>query len=875
MDKKWVYLFEEGRADMKNLLGGKGANLAEMTHIGLLVPPGFTITTEVCNYYTEHGEFPSGLMDDIRAALDKVEEKMGKKFGSAENPLLVSVRSGAPVSMPGMMDTILNLGLNDETVEGLAAATGNRRFAMDSYRRFLQMFGDVVEGIEHSVFETALEEVKRAKGVSFDTELDTEALEEVISRFKAILETKGKLVQDPQEQLEMAITAVFESWNNPRAKVYREINGIEDAMGTAVNVQSMVFGNTGDDSGTGVAFTRNPSTGAKEVYGEFLINAQGEDVVAGIRTPLPLIKMKEVMPEPEIFTQLQYVFNVLERRYRDMQDLEFTIEHGTLFLLQTRNGKRTPQAALKIAVDMAKEDIITREEAIMRVEPDMLEALLHKRIDPKAEYTPLTKGLNASPGAACGKVVFDTDIAAEIGDEEDVILVRPETTPDDIHGLAKAKGVLTVRGGMTSHAAVVARGMGKPCVSGCEGIKIEGDHFVVNGVVVKEGDIITIDGGTGEVIAGELPMVEPEMSDEFSEILEWCDEASNMGVRANADTPEDARRAVEFGAQGIGLCRTEHMFMAQERLPVVQEMITATTPEARAVALEKILPMQKEDFIGIFRAMEGRPVTIRLLDPPLHEFLPDKEQLMVDVAVGKAKGDDVSDKEKILKVVESISEANPMLGFRGCRLGLIYPEIYEMQVRAIIEAAVHVREHDGLDIVPEIMIPLVGHVNELRELKKILTEAITEIQKEHGSNMHYLFGTMIEIPRAALTADEIASEAEFFSFGTNDLTQTTFGFSRDDAEGKFLQQYVEKGILDVDPFQVLDQHGVGELMRIAIEKGKRTRPDIKLGICGEHGGEPKTIDFCYGIGLNYVSCSPFRVPIARLAVAHATIRRQA
>jgi len=872
MDKKWVYLFEEGRADMKNLLGGKGANLAEMTHIGLLVPPGFTITTEVCNYYTEHGEFPAGLMDDIRAALDNVEEKMGKKFGSAENPLLVSVRSGAPVSMPGMMDTILNLGLNDETVEGLAAATGNRRFAMDSYRRFLQMFGDVVEGIEHSVFEIALEEVKKAKGVSFDTELDTQALEEVISRFKAILGTKGKLVQDPQEQLEMAITAVFESWNNPRAKVYREINGIEDAMGTAVNVQSMVFGNTGDDSGTGVAFTRNPSTGAKEVYGEFLTNAQGEDVVAGIRTPLSLIKMKEVMPE--IFTQLQYVFNVLERRYRDMQDLEFTIEHGTLFLLQTRNGKRTPQAALKIAVDMAKEDIITREEAIMRVEPDMLEALLHKRIDPKAEYTPLTKGLNASPGAACGKVVFDTDIAAEIGDEEDVILVRPETTPDDIHGLAKAKGVLTVRGGMTSHAAVVARGMGKPCVSGCEDIKIEGDHFVVHGVVVKEGDIITIDGGTGEVIAGELPMVEPEMSDEFSEILEWCDEASNLGVRANADTPEDARRAVEFGAQGIGLCRTEHMFMAQERLPVVQDMIMATTKEERQAALEKILPMQKEDFIGIFREMKGRPVTIRLLDPPLHEFLPDKEQLMVDVAVGKAKGDDVSDKEKILKVVESISETNPMLGFRGCRLGLIYPEIYKMQVCAIIEAAVHVREHDGLDIVPEIMIPLVGHVNELRELKKLLTEVITKIQKEHGTNMHYLFGTMIEIPRAALTADEIASEAEFFSFGTNDLTQTTFGFSRDDAEGKFLQQYVEKGILDVDPFQVLDQHGVGELMRIAIEKGKRTRPDIKLGICGEHGGEPKTIDFCYGIGLNYVSCSPFRVPIARLAAAHATIRRQ-
>ncbi len=857
---------------MKNLLGGKGANLAEMTRIGLLVPPGFTITTEVCNYYTEHGEFPEGLMDDIRAALVKVEQKMGKRFGDAGNPLLVSVRSGAPVSMPGMMDTILNLGLNDETVEGLAAATGNRRFAMDSYRRFLQMFGDVVEGIEHSVFEAALGEVKKARGVKFDTELDTEALEEVVKRFKAILEENGKLVTAPQEQMDMAIRAVFESWNNPRAKVYREINHISDDIGTAVNVQSMVFGNTGDDSGTGVAFTRNPSTGAKELYGEFLVNAQGEDVVAGIRTPLQLVKMKNVMPE--IFTQLQYVFNVLERRYRDMQDLEFTIEHGTLFLLQTRNGERTSQATLKVAVDMAKEDIITREEAIMRVTPEILEALLHKRIDPKAEYTPLTKGLNASPGAACGKVVFDTDIAAEIGDEEDVILVRPETTPDDIHGLAKAGGVLTVRGGMTSHAAVVARGMGKPCVSGCEDITIEGDHFMVNGIVVKEGDILTIDGGTGEVIVGEVPMVEPEMSDEFSEILEWSDEVSNLGVRANADTPEDAARAVEFGAQGIGLCRTEHMFMAQDRLPVVQEMITATTPEKRRATLEKILPMQRDDFIGIFRAMEGRPVTIRLLDPPLHEFLPDKEQLMVDVAVGKVKGEDVSAKEKMLKVVESLSEANPMLGFRGCRLGLIYPEIYEMQVRAIIEAAIHVRENDGIDIVPEIMIPLVGHVNELRTLKDTLTGVISKILKEHGTDMPYLFGTMIEIPRAALTADEIAAEAEFFSFGTNDLTQTTFGFSRDDAEGKFLQHYVEKGILEHDPFQVLDRNGVGQLMKIAIEKGKKARPGIKLGICGEHGGEPKTIDFCYGIGLNYVSCSPFRVPIARLAAAQATIRRQ-
>ncbi len=873
MDKKWVYLFEEGNAEMKNLLGGKGANLAEMTRIGLLVPPGFTITTEVCNYYTEHGEFPPGLMDDIKAALAKVEEKMGKRFGSSENPLLVSVRSGAPVSMPGMMDTILNLGLNDETVEGLASITGNRRFAMDSYRRFLQMFGDVVEGIPHSVFESALDEVKNAKGVRFDTELDASDLEEVVRRFKTILEEKGKLVQDPQEQLEMAVRAVFESWNNPRAKVYREINGIEDSMGTAVNVQAMVFGNTGDDSGTGVAFTRNPSTGEKELYGEFLINAQGEDVVAGIRTPLPIAKMKDVMPE--VFTQLQYVFNVLERRYRDMQDLEFTIEHGTLYLLQTRNGKRTPQAALKIAVDMAKEDIITREEAIMRVTPEILEALLHKRIDPEAEYTPLTKGLNASPGAACGKVVFDTDLAAEIGDEEDVILVRPETTPDDIHGLVKAKGVLTVRGGMTSHAAVVARGMGKPCVSGCEDIKIEGDHFTVNGVVIKEGDVITIDGGTGEVIAGEVPMVEPEMSDEFAEILEWSDEVSTLGVRANADTPEDARRAVEFGSQGIGLCRTEHMFMAQDRLPVVQEMIIATTSEKRAEALAKILPMQREDFIGIFRAMQGRPVTIRLLDPPLHEFLPDKEQLMVDVAVGKATGKDVSEKEKILKVVESLAEANPMLGFRGCRLGLIYPEIYEMQVRAIMEAALYVRENDGMDIVPEIMIPLVGHVNELRVLKEKLTAVIDAILSEKGEEMRYLFGTMIEIPRAALTADEIAEEAEFFSFGTNDLTQTTFGFSRDDAEGKFLQQYLEKGILEEGPFQVLDQKGVGELMKIAIEKGRSTRPDLKLGICGEHGGEPKTIDFCHGIGLNYVSCSPFRVPIARLAAAHATIRRKA
>lgn len=878
--KKYVYFFGEGDASMKMLLGGKGANLAEMTRIGLPVPPGFTITTEACaHYYKNNEQWPEGLEEEILKNLKQLEEKSGKKFGDPNNPLLVSVRSGAPVSMPGMMDTILNLGLNDEVVEGLAKLTGDKRFAYDCYRRFIQMFGNVVMGIDHSKFEAILDEVKEEVGAKLDTDLDAEALKKVIQKYKELYkkETGEDFPQEPYEQLKRAINAVFESWNNKRAITYRKIHGIPDDWGTAVNVQMMVFGNMGFDSGTGVGFTRNPSTGEKEYYGEYLLNAQGEDVVAGIRTPKPIVEMEKELPE--VFEELKKVYEILEKHYKDMQDFEFTIEKGKLYLLQTRTGKRTAQAAIKIAVDMVKEGLIDKKTAILRVDPNQLNQLLHPQIDRSQPIQVLAKGLPASPGAAYGKVVFDADEAEKLGNEgEKVILVRPETTPDDIHGVVAAQGVLTSRGGMTSHAAVVARGMGKPCVAGCEAIKIDLDkkQFTVNSTVVKEGDYITIDGGTGEVILGQVKTIPPQLSGDFQTLLSWADEIRKLGVRANADTPQDAQKALEFGAEGIGLCRTEHMFMAPDRLPSVQRMIMAQTEEERRKALDEIEPMQKGDFKEIFRVMEGKPVTIRLIDPPLHEFLPKLEDLLVEVTTLRVKGitgPELEEKENLLKIVRNLHEANPMLGLRGCRLGILYPEIVEMQVRAIMEAACELTR-EGVKVIPEIMIPLVGHRNEIKVLKEKLDEVAQAVIKEYGVDISYSFGTMIEVPRAALVADQIAEYAEFFSFGTNDLTQMTFGYSRDDAEGKFLFYYEEKGILEEDPFQVLDQEGVGQLMQMGVQKGRNTRSNLKCGICGEHGGEPKSVKFCHKIGLNYVSCSPFRVPIARLAAAQAAIEAE-
>jgi pyruvate,orthophosphate dikinase len=878
--KKYVYFFGEGDASMKMLLGGKGANLAEMTRIGLPVPPGFTITTEACaHYYKNNEQWPEGLEEEILANLKQLEEKSGKKFGDPNNPLLVSVRSGAPVSMPGMMDTILNLGLNDEVVEGLAKLTGDKRFAYDCYRRFIQMFGNVVMGIDHSKFEAILDEVKEEVGAKLDTDLDAEALKKVIQKYKELYkkETGEDFPQEPYEQLKRAINAVFESWNNKRAITYRKIHGIPDDWGTAVNVQMMVFGNMGFDSGTGVGFTRNPSTGEKEYYGEYLLNAQGEDVVAGIRTPKPIVEMEKELPKA--FEELKKVYEILEKHYKDMQDFEFTIEKGKLYLLQTRTGKRTAQAAIKIAVDMVKEGLIDKKTAILRVDPNQLNQLLHPQIDRSQSIQVLAKGLPASPGAAYGKVVFDADEAEKLGNEgEKVILVRPETTPDDIHGVVAAQGVLTSRGGMTSHAAVVARGMGKPCVAGCEAIKIDLDkkQFTVNGTVVKEGDYITIDGGTGEVILGQVKTIPPQLSGDFQTLLSWADEVRKLGVRANADTPQDAQKALEFGAEGIGLCRTEHMFMAPDRLPSVQRMIMAQSEEERRKALSEIEPMQKGDFKEIFRIMEGKPVTIRLIDPPLHEFLPKLEDLLVEVTTLRVKGvtgPELEEKENLLKIVRNLHEANPMLGLRGCRLGILYPEIVEMQVRAIMEAACELTK-EGIKVIPEIMIPLVGHRNEIKVLKEKLDEVAQAVIKEYGVDVSYSFGTMIEVPRAALVADQIAEYAEFFSFGTNDLTQMTFGYSRDDAEGKFLFYYEEKGILEEDPFQVLDQEGVGQLMQMGVQKGRSTRSNLKCGICGEHGGEPKSVKFCHKIGLNYVSCSPFRVPIARLAAAQAAIEAE-
>jgi len=876
-DKKRVYLFEEGNAQMKSLLGGKGANLAEMTNIGLPVPSGFTITTETCNEYTQLGQiFPTGLMEEVQQALKAVEKKTGKGLGNPDNPLLVSVRSGAVFSMPGMMDTILNLGLNSKTVEAVAGLTGNERFAYDAYRRFIMMFSNVVMGITRDHFEELLEEKKKALGAKLDTDLDAKALKELVAAYKHLykVEKNADFPEDPMEQLRLSIQAVFDSWNNPRAFTYRNINKIPHDLGTAVNVQAMVFGNMGNDSGTGVAFTRNPSTGENLLYGEYLVNAQGEDVVAGVRTPQPISKLEQDMPA--VYKEFVRISQLLEKHYRDMQDLEFTIERGKLYMLQCRTGKRTAAAAVKVAVDMASEKLISGDEAVLRVEPAQLDQLLHRRIDPAAAITPIAKGLPASPGAASGEVVFTADRAEELGKTgKKVILVRMETNPDDIHGLIAAQGVLTSRGGMTSHAAVVARGMGKPCVAGCEAIKVDADHgfFTAGDVTVKEGEIVTIDGATGNVMIGSVPMIEPTLSDEFSTLLKWADEKRRLRVRTNADTPEDAMKAFEFGAEGVGLCRTEHMFMAQDRLPVVQQMILSETEAERRLALDKLLPMQQSDFVGIFRAMQGQPVTIRLIDPPLHEFLPRYEDLLEEVVTLKIKSPgskELEEKEALLAKVESLREFNPMLGLRGCRLGILFPEIVEMQVQAIFGAAVELAK-DGFVVRPEIMIPLVGHVNEIKREREQLESVAKDVMDKAGVTIEYSFGTMIEIPRAALTADKIAEYAEFFSFGTNDLTQTTFGYSRDDAEGKFLFYYMDQKILNDNPFEVLDQEGVGKLMKLAVEAGRRVRPDIKLGICGEHGGEPSSVKFCHEIGLNYVSCSPYRVPIARLAAAQANI----
>ncbi len=879
--KKYVYFFANGKAEgnakMKDILGGKGAGLAEMTNLGIPVPPGFTISTEVCKYYYDHGRtYPEGLKEQVEEALHRLEEVSGKKFGSPENPLLVSVRSGAAISMPGMMDTVLNLGLNDETVKGLAKLTGNERFAYDAYRRFLQMFGDIVMGIDRHNFEKELEKMKEEKGVKLDTELDAEDLKKLVERFKEIYKEHGKeFPQDPWEQLWNAINAVFGSWMNERAVTYRRINNIREdqLLGTAVNVVMMVFGNMGEDSGTGVAFTRDPNTGEKKPYGEFLPNAQGEDVVAGIRTPLKLDELKSRLPE--VYNQLMDVMQRLEKHYRDMQDIEFTVEKGKLYLLQTRSGKRTAKAAIKIAVDMVKEGLITKEEAILRVEPKHVETVLHPMFDPaeKAKAKVIAKGLPASPGAATGKAVFNAKVAEEwTKNGEKVILVRPETSPEDVGGMAAAQGILTSRGGMTSHAAVVARGMGKPAVVGAEEISVDEEkkELRVGDVVVKEGEWISIDGATGEVLLGQVKTIEQQgLSGELAELLSWADELRRLGVRANADIPRDAKVAREFGAEGIGLCRTEHMFFEKDRIPKMRKMIVARTEEERERALDELLPLQKEDFKGLFREMKGYPVTIRLLDPPLHEFLPHEDDQIEQVA----KDLGISAQE-LKEVVEALQEFNPMLGHRGCRLAITYPEIAVMQTKAIIGAAIELKKEEGLEVEPEIMIPLVGHVNEIKYLKEIIKKTADEMIKEAGVELKYKIGTMIEVPRAAVTADQIAQEAEFFSFGTNDLTQMTFAFSRDDI-GKFLPEYLDKKILEFDPFKTLDRDGVGALVRMASEKGKAVRPDLKVGVCGEHGGDPASIEFFNTIPqLDYVSCSPYRVPVARLAAAQAEVRRK-
>ncbi|NFG40000.1 pyruvate, phosphate dikinase [Clostridium botulinum] len=872
MTKKYVYLFSEGNASMKNLLGGKGANLAEMTNLGIPVPYGFTVTTEACNKYYEDGKAISDeIIKEIYNSLQKLESVSGKEFGSNENPLLVSVRSGARTSMPGMMDTILNLGLNDEVVESMAKLTNNPRFAYDSYRRFVQMFSDVVMGIENRLFENKIEEIKDKKGVEFDTDLDENDLKVLVSEFKAIYKKeKGEdFPQDPKTQLLEAVTAVFRSWNNPRAIVYRRLNDIPGEWGTAVNVQEMVFGNKGETSGTGVVFSRNPATGENLIYGEYLMNAQGEDVVAGIRTPLPISKLKE--QDPKIYREFVNIVSKLEDHYKDMQDMEITIEEGKLYFLQTRNGKRTAQAALKIAVDLFNDGMITKEEAVLKVEPKQLDTLLHPTFYTEAlkQANPIAKGLPASPGAACGKIAFTAEEAKDRAAlDEEVILVRLETSPEDIEGMVAAKGILTVRGGMTSHAAVVARGMGTCCVAGCGTIKVDDVKrtLTVGDKVYTGDDFISIDGTSGNVYGEKIKTVIPEISGYFEIFMRWADEIRKLKIRANADTPKDAKQAVEFGAEGIGLCRTEHMFFAEDRIMAVRQMITAKDEQQRRVALDKILPMQRGDFIGIYEALEERPVTIRLLDPPLHEFLPNTEQdiRILSNEIGLTF-------EELKLTVDNLHEFNPMMGHRGCRLAVSYPEIAEMQARAIIEAAIEVKANKGYNIIPEIMIPLIGDIKELKYVKDVIKNTAEEVIKEKNADLEYKIGTMIEIPRAALTADEVAKEAEFFSFGTNDLTQMTFGFSRDDAS-KFLTDYYDKKIYEQDPFAKLDRSGVGALIKIAVEKGRETRPDIKLGICGEHGGDPSSIEFCHDLGLNYVSCSPFRVPLARLAAAQAQVR---
>ena len=882
---KWVYGFGDGQADggaaMKNLLGGKGANLAEMSSLGLPVPPGFTVTTEVCtHYYANNRAYPDGLKAEVEAALARVETLVGRRFGDAANPLLVSVRSGARVSMPGMMDTVLNLGLNDTTVEGLVKQSGDDRFAFDSYRRFIQMFGGVVLGVEHHNFEEVLELHKEDRGVTLDTELNADDWRQIVTAYKAAVEkhTGQPFPQDPRQQLWAAIGAVFGSWQTPRAVTYRRLHNIPEGWGTAVNVQAMVFGNMGEDCATGVAFTRNPSTGAPEFYGEYLVNAQGEDVVAGIRTPRHLTlasklaagstlpAMEEIMPR--VFAELMQVRRRLEAHYRDMQDIEFTAEKGRLWMLQTRGGKRTAQAALKIAVDMVSEGLIGREDAVMRVDPGSLDQLLHPTLDPLAKRQVIARGLPASPGAAGGHAVFSADVAeARAAKGEKVILIRAETSPEDIHGMHAAVGILTARGGMTSHAAVVARGMGRPCVSGAGDLRIDSVARVmkVRGITVVEGDLITIDGGTGEVILGEVPTIQPELSDDFATLMGWADGVRRLKVRTNADTPADARTARRFGAEGIGLCRTEHMFFDGGRIVAMREMIVAEDEAGRRVALAKILPMQRADFVELFHIMKGLPVTIRLLDPPLHEFLPHSAAEMEDVA--RAAGVSA---ETVRHRAAMLKEENPMLGHRGCRLGITYPEIYEMQARAIFEAAAQVRKETGETVEAEVMIPLVAWAREIETLKALIDRVAGEVTAAAGVAIPYLVGTMIELPRAALCAGEIAASAEFFSFGTNDLTQTTYGLSRDDA-GRFLQAYERGGIIAQDPFVTLDIEGVGELVRIAAERGRKARPGLKLGICGEHGGDPASIRFCHGVGLDYVSCSPFRVPIAKLAAAQAAL----
>lgn len=869
--KKYVYGFDEGNKDMKSLLGGKGANLAEMTSLGINVPYGFTVTTEACNrYYDENKQLWKELIDEVKEHLAVTEQKLGKKFGDDSNPLLFSVRSGAVFSMPGMMDTVLNLGLNDVAVEALAKNSGNVAFAYDSYRRFIQMFADVAKGVSKLKFDRILEGIKEKVGVKLDSELTADQLKEVVTEFKKVYkEALGEdFPQDPQKQLEAAIEAVFASWNNERAILYRKMNDIPHNLGTAVNVQSMVFGNMGETSGTGVAFSRNPATGENVLFGEYLMNAQGEDVVAGIRTPQKIAQLEEIMPE--VYKEFAETAKKLENHYRDMQDLEFTIENGKLFLLQTRNGKRTAEAAVNVAVDLVKEGLRTKEEALLMIEPNSLDQLLHPTFDAKAlkEAVVLTKGLNASPGAAVGYISFNAKEATErTANGEKVILVRNETSPEDLEGMVSARGILTARGGMTSHAAVVARGMGKCCVAGAHDITVdeEAKTMTVNGKVYTDKDLISLDGSTGIVYEGELATQEPTLSGNFATFMGWADEVRKLKVRTNADTPRDAQQAVNLGAEGIGLCRTEHMFFASDRIAAVREMILSKTLEQREKALAKLEPIQEKDFYEIYKVMKELPVTVRLLDPPLHEFVPHTEEEMEVVA--KELGVTI---EELKRVIHSLEEVNPMLGHRGLRLAVTYPEIYKMQVRAIIKAALRVKS-EGADIVPEIMIPLAGDPKELKVVKDSMVEEIEKLLKEANVEMKYMIGTMIEIPRAALLADEIAVEAEFFSFGTNDLTQMTYGFSRDDA-GKFLTQYVDQGIFEKDPFQVLDQKGVGKLMKTAVKLGQSTRPEIKLGICGEHGGEPNTVEFCHEIGLNYVSCSPFRVPIARLAAAQKAIK---